>query len=193
MLFGSVLMIAAMGAFALGTFGAVSGAHRRPCAFGGVGRHRSPASRRWWRARWTRDIGIANGISQRGAVGRHRLLGLGIFDNYTGKATWKPGQNDTIIGYFQQGRKQKPRRGISSLLPAESVRATDSISRYKGEWQKVLTNRTFLNVNVGNFSLDWPMVVAVDPHRRRRSCSAPPRRWPAPAGTPSRPTARSRR
>ena len=86
---------------------------------------------------------------------------LGIFDNYTGKATWKPGQNDTIIGYYQQGRKQKPRRGISALLPAESVRAQDSMSRmYKGEWQKVLTDRTFFNVNVGNFTLDWPMVVA---------------------------------
>ncbi len=89
---------------------------------------------------------------------------LGIFDNYTGKATWKPGQNDTVIGYYQQGRKQKPRRGISSLLPEESVRAQDSYSRmYKGEWQKVLTDRTFFNVNVGNFSLDWPMAVKVDP------------------------------
>ena len=74
------------------------------------------------------------------------------------------GQNDTVIGYYQQGRKQKPRRGISALLPAESVRAQDSYSRmYKGEWQKVLTDRTFFNVNVGNFTLDWPMVVAVDP------------------------------
>ena len=89
---------------------------------------------------------------------------LGIFDNYTGKATWKPGQNDTVIGYYQQGRKQKPRRGISSLLPEESVRAQDSYSRmYKGEWQKVLTDRTFFNVNVGNFTLDWPMAVKVDP------------------------------
>ncbi len=89
---------------------------------------------------------------------------LGIFDNYTGKVTWKPGQNDTVIGYFQQGRKQKPRRGISALLPAESVRAQDSYSRmYKGEWQKVLSDRAFMNVNVGNFTLDWPMKVQVDP------------------------------
>jgi hypothetical protein len=89
---------------------------------------------------------------------------LGVFDNYTGKVSYRPFQNDTFIGYFQQGRKQKPRRGISSLLPAESVRAQDSYSRmYKGEWQKVLSDRTFLNVSGGNFTLDWPMAVKVDP------------------------------
>ncbi len=89
---------------------------------------------------------------------------LGIFDNYTAKTTFKPFQNDTFIAYFQQGRKQKPRRGISALLPSESVRAQDSYSRmYKGEWQKVLTDRAFMNINVGNFTLDWPMAVKVDP------------------------------
>ncbi len=89
---------------------------------------------------------------------------LGIFDNYTGKATYKPFTNDTFIAYFQQGRKQKPRRGISALTPSEAVRAQDSTSRmYKGEWQKVLSDRMFLNVNGGNFTLDWPMAVKVDP------------------------------
>ena len=34
---------------------------------------------------------------------------------------------------------------------------------YKGEWQRVLTSRAFLNVNVGSFTLAWPMVPAVDP------------------------------
>src|SRR5581483_545068 len=48
---------------------------------------------------------------------------LGIFDNYTGKATWKPSQNNTFIGYFQQGRKQKPKRSLSTLAPPESVLA----------------------------------------------------------------------
>src|SRR5439155_16057577 len=92
---------------------------------------------------------------------------LGIFDNYTGKVTAKGGQADTFIGYFQQGRKQKPFRGLSTLLPPESILAQDSYSRmYKGEWQRVITSRTFFNVNVGNFTLDWPMVVAVDPKVR---------------------------
>ena len=89
---------------------------------------------------------------------------LGVFDNYTAKVTGKAGQNNTFIGYVQQGRKQKPKRGLSTLLPPESVRAQDSYSRmYKGEWQRVFSNRTFFNVNVGNFTLDWPMVVQVDP------------------------------
>ena len=89
---------------------------------------------------------------------------LGVFDNYTGKVTAKPSQNNTFIGYFQQGRKQKPKRGLSTLLPPESARAQDSMSRmYKGEWQRVVSNRAFFNVNVGNFTLDWPMVVQVDP------------------------------
>ena len=92
---------------------------------------------------------------------------LGIFDNETAKVTAKPGQNNTFIGYFQQGRKQKPKRGLSTFLPPESVRAQDSMSRmYKGEWQRVISNRTFFNVNVGNFTLDWPMVVQVDPATR---------------------------
>ena len=37
---------------------------------------------------------------------------------------------------------------------------------YKGEWQRVISDRTFFNVNVGNFTLDWPMVVQVDPATR---------------------------
>src|SRR6185436_19790950 len=89
---------------------------------------------------------------------------LGIFDNYTAKVTAKGGQNNTFIGYFQQGRKQKPKRGLSTLLPPESVRAQDSYSRmYKGEYQRVISDRTFFSANVGNFTLDWPMVVQVDP------------------------------
>jgi hypothetical protein len=92
---------------------------------------------------------------------------LGIFDNYTGKVTLKAGEPNTFVGYFQQGRKQKPKRGLSTLVPPESVLAQDSYSRmYKGEWQRVINNRTFFNVNVGNFTLDWPMVAQVDPAER---------------------------
>jgi outer membrane receptor protein involved in Fe transport len=97
-------------------------------------------------------------------VDRSVATDLGIFDNFTGKATAKAGQAHTLIGYFQQGRKQKPRRGLSNLLPLESVRAQDSYSRmYKGEWQWVASNRAFVSVNGGNFTLDWPMAVQVDP------------------------------
>ena len=67
-----------------------------------------------------------SGISQNVATD------LGIFDNYTAKGTAKAGQHNTFIGYFQQGRKQKPKRGLSTLLPPESVRAQDSTSRKIG-------------------------------------------------------------
>lgn len=92
---------------------------------------------------------------------------IGIFDNVTGKGTWKAGGNNTVIGYYQQGRKQKPQRGLSALRPPESIQAQDSWSKmYKGELQRVMSNRAFLNVTVGNFSLNWPMVPAVDPASR---------------------------
>src|SRR3989441_2548434 len=39
---------------------------------------------------------------------------LGIFDNETGKGTYKVRQSNTMIGYFQQGRKQQPNRGLSN-------------------------------------------------------------------------------
>jgi len=89
---------------------------------------------------------------------------LGIFDNYTAKGTFKVSQGSTLIGYYQYGRKQKPKRGLSTLRPPESVQAQDSVSDiYKGEWQWVVSSRAFLDVNVGNFGLDWPMAAAVDP------------------------------
>ncbi len=92
---------------------------------------------------------------------------IGIFDNYTGKGTWKAGISNTLIGYYQRGRKQKPKRGLSALLPPESIRAQDSVSvMYKGEFQRVMSNRGFLDVIYANFTLDWPMVVAVDPASR---------------------------
>jgi len=89
---------------------------------------------------------------------------LGLFNNYTGKGTGKISQNNTLIGYVQMGRKQKPHRNLSTLVPPESILAQDSWSKmYKGEWQSVLSSRAFLDINVGRFTLDWPMVPAVDP------------------------------
>jgi hypothetical protein len=97
-------------------------------------------------------------------ISRDVATDLGLFDNYTVKGTAKAGQHNTFIGYFQQGRKQKPKRGLSTLLPPESVLAQDSYSRmYKGEYQRVINDRMFLNVIGGNFTLDWPMEPQVDP------------------------------
>ena len=88
---------------------------------------------------------------------------LGLFDNHTAKGTWRPTPNNTVIGYYQQGRKQKPRRGISVLNAPEAVAGQDSISRmYKGEWQRALTNRAFLDATAGRFTLDAPFTTTTD-------------------------------
>ena len=94
-----------------------------------------------------------------------RSLGtdLGIFDNHTAKATWRPSPVNTVIAYFQQGRKQKPRRGISLLRPPESAADQDTYSRmYKGEWQRVISDRSFLDVIVGRFTLDSAFTTKTD-------------------------------
>ena len=89
---------------------------------------------------------------------------IGLFHNYTGKGTWKPSAADTVIGYIQRGHKEKPKRSLSALIPPESVLAQDSITyTYKGEWQRVFSNRTFFDVTVGNYHSIWPMVPQVAP------------------------------
>ena len=54
---------------------------------------------------------VVSGVSQSVATD------IGIFDNFTGKTTYKASESSTLIGYFQQGRKQKPKRGLSTLVP----------------------------------------------------------------------------
>src|SRR5262249_20029758 len=72
-------------------------------------------------------------------VPRNLGTDLGIFDNHTVKGTWRPSPTNIFVGYFQQGEKRKPRRGISVLTSPESVYDQDSYSRmYKGEWQRVV-------------------------------------------------------
>lgn len=88
---------------------------------------------------------------------------LGLFDNWTGKATLKASSKDTVIGYYQWGRKQKPLRGLSNTTPAESILAQDSKSwMYNAQWQRVWTNRVFTDVKVGLFGFGWPMEPAAD-------------------------------
>lgn len=90
---------------------------------------------------------------------------LGLFDNFTVKGTYRASEKDTVIGYYQWARKQKPSRGLSNTTPAESILAQDSASwMYNGQWQRVWTNRFFSDVKVGLFGFGWPMVPAVDWH-----------------------------
>ena len=88
---------------------------------------------------------------------------LGLFDNHTAKATWKPWSSSTLVGYFQQGRKQKPRRGLSVLNAPESVVGQDTYSRmYKAEWQKIVSDRSFLDIIVARFTLDSSFTTTTD-------------------------------
>jgi hypothetical protein len=87
---------------------------------------------------------------------------LGVFDNATGKATWKASDKDTVIGYYQWARKFKPRRGLSNTTGPDSILAQDSKSwMYNGQWQRVWTNRLFVDTKVGLFGFGWPMEPAV--------------------------------
>ena len=88
---------------------------------------------------------------------------LGVFDNYTTKETIKVSKSDTVVGYFQWGRKQKPLRGLSSLTAPEAAQPQDSVSWvYKGEHQRVWTNRLFTDVKVNLFGYDFPLGVNAD-------------------------------
>lgn len=88
---------------------------------------------------------------------------LGVFDNYTGKVSARLSQKDTLVGYYQWGRKYKPRRGLSASIGPDSILAQDSRSwMYNAQWQRVWTNRFFSDLKVGLFGFGWPMAPAVD-------------------------------
>ncbi len=89
---------------------------------------------------------------------------LGLFDNEVTKETWKVSQKDTIVGYFQWGRKQKPNRGLSTTVSPEAAQPQDSVSWVvKGEHQRVWSNRLFTDVKVNLFGYDFPLGIKVDP------------------------------
>jgi outer membrane receptor protein involved in Fe transport len=87
---------------------------------------------------------------------------LGVFDNATGKLTFKASEKDTVIAYYQWARKFKPRRGLSNTTGPDSILAQDSRSwMYNAQWQRVWTNRLFVDAKVGLFGFGWPMAPAV--------------------------------
>src|SRR5436309_2473795 len=81
-------------------------------------------------------------------VQREIATDLGVFDNEITKETWKVSQKDTVVGYLQWGRKQKPNRGLSASVSPEAAQPQDSVSWVvKGEHQRVWSNRLFTDVN----------------------------------------------
>src|SRR5712692_3738389 len=96
-------------------------------------------------------------------VPRNIATDLGVFDNEVTKETWKVSQKDTIIGYFQWGRKQKPNRGLSTTVSPEAAQPQDSVSWvFKAEHQRVWTNRLFTDLKANLFGYDFPLGTKVD-------------------------------
>ncbi len=87
------------------------------------------------------------------------------------KLTYKLGKADTIVGFVQpNNNKKKPNRDLSASTPPESVLAQDSqVWVYKAAWQRVWTNRLFMDVRAAACCEVWPMVSKVD------AASQPPR------------------
>ena len=89
---------------------------------------------------------------------------VGDFDMFTVKANWQITERDQFITFHHWSLKQKPFRGLSATVPAESIRAQDSWSwLHKAEWQRVWSDRLYSNIQVNHFGFGWPMVPAVDP------------------------------
>jgi hypothetical protein len=96
-------------------------------------------------------------------VPREIATDIGIFDNATVKATAKLTSKDTLVGYYQWGRKQKPYRGLSATVSPDAVLAQDSNSwLYKGEWQRIWSNRLYSVFRYAWFGYGWPMAPNVD-------------------------------
>ncbi len=96
-------------------------------------------------------------------VPRNIATDLGLFDNFVTKETWKVSQKDTVVGYYQWGRKQKPNRGLSVTVSPEAAQPQDSVSWvYKGQHSRVWTNRLFTDVKVNLFGYDFPLGVKAD-------------------------------
>jgi outer membrane receptor protein involved in Fe transport len=89
---------------------------------------------------------------------------LGKFWNYTTKETFKASDKDTFIGYLQRGLKDKPLRGLSATTPPESAQPQHSWSWvYKGEYQRVASNKLFFDLKGQLFGYDFPLATVVDP------------------------------
>jgi hypothetical protein len=96
-------------------------------------------------------------------VPRNIATDLGVFDNEITKETWKVSQKDTVIGYFQWGRKQKPNRGLSTTVSPEAAQPQDSVSWvFKAEHQRVWSSRLFTDIKANLFGYDFPLGVKVD-------------------------------
>jgi hypothetical protein len=85
--------------------------------------------------------------------------------NFTGKGTYNLTTNNKLIAYAQAGRKHQPLRQDSFLLgntTGINIREDSTWEQlywgwvWKGEWNSVLNDRTFVEVRAGQFGYNWP-------------------------------------
>jgi len=85
--------------------------------------------------------------------------------NYGGKGTLNLTQNNKLIAYAQAGRKHQPLRQDSFLLgntTGINIREDSTWEQlywgwvWKGEWNAVVSDRTFFEVRAGQFGYNWP-------------------------------------
>jgi hypothetical protein len=97
-------------------------------------------------------------------VPRSLATDIGIFDAATMKYTYRASARDTVIGAVLLQRKQKPLRGLSVLVPPESILAQDSpYWTYKAEHQRAWSDRLLSDMRFGFWGFDWPLTPVVSP------------------------------
>ncbi len=85
--------------------------------------------------------------------------------HFTGKATFALPGNNKLIAFNSQTRKYQPNRldayRVSNALNASET-STESQTHWawvrKLEWNKVVSNTTFIEVRGGTFGYDWPLI-----------------------------------
>ncbi len=80
------------------------------------------------------------------------------------KLTWKATEKDTVIGYYQpRNYKRKPNRNLSASVSPEAVLAQASKTWIKKiGWQRVWSNRLFMDMRAAACCEIWPMTTKVD-------------------------------
>jgi outer membrane receptor protein involved in Fe transport len=85
--------------------------------------------------------------------------------NITVKGTYAVSQNNKVTGYGQWGRKSQPNRLDTFAIGATGARHTSADSTwqqlywahtYKGGYESVISDRTFIEVRGGQFRYVWP-------------------------------------
>jgi outer membrane receptor protein involved in Fe transport len=80
------------------------------------------------------------------------------------KVTWKASTKNTFVGFLMpRNYKQKPNRNLSASTSPDSVLAQASKTWIKKiEWQRIWSNRMFMDVRAAACCEVWPMATKVD-------------------------------